>query len=162
MTFQLTEDEFVRAQLGYWTHVRSPNRIRIQVVIAIINLVIGVCVLVLPRFEDKSIAWVFFAIGAFLLVDRYWLVPYRLRRLFRRSPNTRSVRRVVITDDGMEIVMPNSSDTLKWAAFQKAHELDADFLLMYAPTAFVIMPKRAFDEAGLEQFRSMLSKNALV
>ena len=65
-------------------------------------------------------------------------------------------------DEGMEIVMPNSSDKLKWAAFQKAYELDGEFLLMYGPTSFVIMPKRVFDEPGLIQFRSMLSKNALV
>jgi len=162
MTFQLTEEEYVRAQLGYWTRVRSPNRIRILMAIAVLNLMISVCILVIPWFEDKSIAWVFLAVGAFLLVDRYWLAPYRLRRLFRRSPNARSVRRVVITDEGMEIVMPNSSDNLKWAAFQKAHELDAEFLLMYAPNAFVIMPKRVFDEGGLVQFRSMLAKNGLV
>ena len=162
MTYQLTEDEYVRAQLGYWSHARSPNRVQIQAVIAVVNLVIGVCVLAFPQVEDKSIAWVFFAVGAFLLLDRYWLAPYRLRRLFRRSPNTRSVRRVLITDEGIDIEMPNSSDKLKWAAFQKAYELEAEFLLMYAPTSFVIMPKRVFDEAGLVQFRSMLSRNALV
>jgi YcxB-like protein len=161
MSYQLTEDEYVHAQLGYWTRVRRPSQFLIQVLSAAFFLLLSVCVLGMPELGSKRVGWVLVALGTFLLVDRYWLARYMLRRMYRRSPNTSSMRRLAVTDEGMEMVMPNSSDTFKWAAFQKAHELNDEFLLMYSPTSFVILPKRLFDGAELSKFRSILKANEL-
>lgn len=161
MNYQITEDEYIHAQLGYWTRIRRPSRFFIQVLSAVFFLFVGASIFRMRELGDKNAGWFLLALGAFLLVDRYWLARYRLRRIYRRSPNTSAMRRLTITDQGMEMVMPNSSDTLKWAAFQKAHELDDEFLLMYSPTSFVILPKRVFDGADLAIFRSILAANKL-
>jgi YcxB-like protein len=162
MSYQLTEDEYVHAQLGYWARVRRPNRLRIQVVVASTFVLIGLAVLATQWRQDKTGGLLLVSFGSFLFVDRYVLAPYRLRRMFRRSPNTSAPCRVVITDDGMKIVLPNSHDELRWGAFQKAHELANEFLLMYSPASFVILPKRAFDGARLEEFRSVLRGKGLL
>ena len=162
MSYQLTEDEYVHAQLGYWAHVRRLNRLRIQVVMASILVLFGLAALVTPRLQDKTGGWFIVFVGSFLFVDCYVLAPYRLRRMFRRSPNTSAPRRVVITEDGIKIALPNSSEEVRWGAFQKAHELENEFLLMYSPVSFVILPKRAFDAVGLEEFRSVLRAKGLL
>jgi hypothetical protein len=162
MSYQLTEDEYAHAQLGYLAHVRRPNRLRFQVVMATFFVLFGLAVLVTSWLRDKTGGWFILSFGLFLFVDRYVLAPYRLRRMFRRRPNTSAPRRVSITEDGIKIVQPNSSDEMQWGAFQKAHELAAEFLLMYSPTSFVLLPKRAFDVAGLEEFRSVLRAKGLL
>ena len=162
MNYQLTEDEYVHAQLGYWAQVRRPNRLRIEVVMASILVLFGLTVLVTPWLQDKIGGWFCLLVGSFLFVDRYLVAPYRLRRMFRRSPNTSAPCRVAITEDSIKITLPNSSDELRWGAFQKAHELGDEFLLMYSPASFAILPKRVFDTAGLEQFRSVLRAKGLL
>ncbi len=102
------------------------------------------------------------SISTIFLVNRYLWAPYRIRRLFRQSPNTRAAHRLAITEETLRIALPNSSETANWNAFQKAHELKAEFLLMYGPRSFVIVPKRAFDDPSLNQFRSMLQSKGLL
>ena len=59
-------------------------------------------------------------------------------------------------------MLPNSSEEIRWGGFQKAHELKTEFLLMYAPRSFVIIPKRAFDAELLDQFRAVLRAKGLL
>ena len=112
----VTEEDYVSAQIGYWTRVKRPSRFLIQNVTAVFFLLLGIYIFLTPALADRSSGWLLVVIGAFLFIDRYWLAAYRLRRLFRRSPNTSSARRILVTDEGMEIVMPNSSNKMKWAA----------------------------------------------
>jgi hypothetical protein len=160
--YQLTEDEYVHAQLAFWSHVRRPNRLRIQTLIASVSLLLSLAALSLPRIRDKGLAWLILFFSLFLFVDRYLLAGYRLRRVFRRSPNTSSGRHVTITEDGIKIVLPNSSEEINWSAFQKVHELEHEFLLMYSPQSFVIIPKRAFDAEGFGHFRSVVHNKGLL
>lgn len=162
INYKLTEDEYLRAQLGYWSQVRRVNWIRIEMVLALALVVFGVVVLSIPGIPDKAPAVGAFCFSMILLLNRYVFAPYNIRRFFRRSPNTSAEHQVAITEENLKIVLPHSSEEIRWGAFQKAHELKADFLLMYSPRSFVIIPKRAFDAEGLNQFRSVLQNKSLL
>ena len=160
--YQLTEDEYLRAQLGYWRRVRRFNMLLLEMILAFVVILFALVIFALPRFVDKAPAWGGICFGILLLLNLYALIPYKIRRVFRQSPNTRAPRRLTINEDNLRMVLPNSSEDLRWEAFQKAHELGAGFLLMYGPRSFVIVPKRAFDNEGLERFRSVLRNKHLL
>jgi hypothetical protein len=153
--YQLTEDEHLQAQLGYWRQARRFNMIRLEMVLASVLILFAVVIFVLPRIPDKVPAWGAITLSALLLLNRYVVAPYKIRRVFRQSPNTRAPHRLAINEENLRIVLPNSSEDFRWEAFQRA-QLNAEFLLMYGPRSFVIVPKRAFDSEGLERFRSVL------
>jgi hypothetical protein len=154
--YQLTEDEYVEAQLGYWRQARRFNMIRLEMVLASVLVLFAAVVFALPGIADKVPAWGAICLSTLLLLNRYVVAPYKIRRIFRRSPNTRAPHRLAIDDENLRIVLPDSSEDLRWEAFQRAHELKAEFLLMYGPRSFVIVPKRAFDREGLDDFSRVL------
>jgi hypothetical protein len=160
--YQLTEDEYLQAQLGYWRQARRFNMIRLEIVLASVLILFAVVIFVFPGIPDKVPAWGAITFSALLLLNRYVVAPYKIRRVFRQSPNSRAPHRLAINEQNLRIVLPNSSEELRWEAFQGAHELNAEFLLMYGPRSFVIVPKRAFDREGLERFRSVLRDKHLL
>jgi hypothetical protein len=160
--YQLTEDEYFQAQLGYWSQVRRVNLVRVEMVLASVFFVFGLVILALPQFTDKAPGVGLLCISVIFLLNRYVYAPYNIRRTFRRSPNTNGKHHVAITGEDLKIVLPNASSEVRSEGFQKAHELKAEFLLMYSPRSFVIIPKRAFDAEGLDQFRSMLKAKGLL
>jgi hypothetical protein len=82
LNYKLSEDESVCVQLG-----RHPIAIRFQIALACFNVLIFLLILFVPTIHNKGLAWLLFLGGIYLFCDRYLLVPYRLRRLFRRSPD---------------------------------------------------------------------------
>jgi hypothetical protein len=160
--YQLTEDEYLQAQLGYWRQASRFNMIRLEMVFASVLSLFAVVIFALPGVPDKVPAWGALCFSILLLLNRYVFAPYKIRRVFRRSPNTRAPHRLAINEENLRIVLPNSSEDLRWEAFQRAHELNAEFLLMYGPRSFVIVPKRAFDREGLGRFRSVLRDKHLL
>jgi hypothetical protein len=160
--YQLTEDEYLDAQLGYWRQARRFNMIRLEMGLASVLILFAVVVFALPGVGDKVPAWGAICLSALLLLNRYVVAPYKIRRVFRQSPNTRAPHRLAIDEESLKIVLPNSSEDLRWEAFQRAHELKAEFLLMYGPRSFVIVPKRAFNMEGLNDFGRVLRDKHLL
>jgi len=160
--YQLTEDEYLQAQLGYWRQARRFNLIRLEMGMVLVVTLFAVVILAFPGIPDKGPAWIAIGFSILLLLNRYVFAPYKIRRVFRQSPNTRAPHQLTINEENLRIVLPNSSEDLRWEAFQRAHELHAEFLLMYGPRSFVIVPKRAFEKDGLERFRSVLRDKRLL
>jgi hypothetical protein len=131
-------------------------------VFASLLIVFGMVILSIPRITDKAPAVGALCVSMILLLNRYVFAPRKIRSSFRRSPNTRASHHVAITEEDLKIVLPNSFEEIRWAGFQKAHELKTEFLLMYSPRSFVIIPKRAFDTEGLNQFRCVLQNKGLL
>jgi hypothetical protein len=126
--------------------------IRLEIVLASVLILFAAVIFVFPGIPDKVPAWGAITFSALLLLNRYVVAPYKIRRVFRQSPNSRAPYRLAINEQNLRIVLPNSSEELRWEAFQGAHELNAEFLLMYGPRSFVIVPKRAFDRGDLNGF----------
>ena len=167
--YQITEDEFADAQLQFCSKVLRPNRLLLQFLMAVSLIVLGIVVLLttgLPDrdfgFQDHMAEWFGIIFGSYLLANRYVFAPYRLRRIFHRSPNTSCERRLLISDAGIKTILPNVTDEALWGAFQKAYDLKNVILVMYSPRQFYIIPTRVFDAAGLDEFRSILRAKGLL
>ncbi len=156
LNYSLSEDEFQEAQI-----VPRLFMLRFQMVLASF-IVLSMLLVFWFRGTRDIIAWWFFLVGIFLLVDRYALARYRVTRMFRRSPNTSSERSVSIGRDGIKVVMPNANEEVQWSAFQKARELKKTFLVYNGPKSFYIFPKRAFTSEHLEEFRALLREKRLL
>src|SRR5690348_7349051 len=110
----------------------------------------------------NGLAWLLLPCGVYLLCDRYLLAPYRLRRLFRRSPMVSCERRVSINPNGITTVLPNGTEDMRWSVFQRVDELNGNFLLFYAPNSYYVLPKRVFTTGSLEEFCSLLREKNLL
>ena len=119
-------------------------------------------VFVLLGVHDKFGGWLAFFFGLFLLVDRYLLAKYRVKRIFHKSPIVGSERTVVINTEGIRTILPNASEEVQWSAFRKARELKDVLLLYYGPHSYYIFPKRAFAGNDLESFRATLREKRLL
>jgi len=157
LTYKPTEEEFIQAQI-------TPRlfMLRIYAALASFLIVFMLLVFLLLGVHDKAAAWWIFFAGIFALVDRYVLVRYRIKRVFRRSPITSSERSVFISGDGIKTVMSNAKEDVQWSAFQKARELKDVLLLYYGPKSYYIFPKRAFTGENLERFRAQLREKGLL
>lgn len=161
LRFQLTAEEYVYAVLQYWRRARRFNRLLLQLILALFLVAFDTLVLAIPTIRDKGPAWFGLATGVFLLVDLYVLAPWRLRRLFRRSPNVNNEHRMTIGDDGIKTVLPNAVEDVRWTALQKVYETERLFLVMYSPVQFYIIPKRALATAELNVFRALVRTRGL-
>jgi hypothetical protein len=90
---------------------------------------------------------------------------FALRRFFVRG--FRKDRRFLhdftadISDAGVHITTVSEESDTKWAGFIRALESEKIFMLFHADWIFIIIPKRAFEPAGVEQFRELLRRNVL-
>jgi len=156
LNYKLSEEEFVRVQIS-----RHTVALRIQSALGYFFVLLYLLVLFMPTIHNRS-AWLLLPFGIYLLCDRYLLAPYRLRRLFRRSPMISCERRVSINPDGITTVLPDATEDMRWSAFQRVDESNGNFLLFYAPRSYYVIPKRTFTTGSLEEFRSLLLEKGLL
>lgn len=145
ITFLLTEEQFVRANRLY---LRLTTVARLWYLAAIAALIV-VAILSPPGLMRYA------AIGSVVggiaghFVTRYFVVPWRVRRLFRAYPAARESAVVKVTDAGVRFRTDTSDSTLIWEHILKWRE-DDEFVLIYQnPQIYHILPK-ALQSSGLD------------
>jgi hypothetical protein len=169
LKYQLTEPEYVYAQMQFATKITHPTWLRLQTATAWIALLASgfiLCVTAIrgpaENLQDAAFDWFILFFSLFLLAERYFLGPRRARRVYRTSPNTSAERHLLIDENGLKLEMREETSEMRWGAFQRAHELRDVFLLMYGPKSFYIVPKRVLVPDLLDQFRSLLLAKGLL
>jgi YcxB-like protein len=162
ITYQLNEDEFVGAHLDYWLRIRKRYAQRAVDVVGVLLIVAAILELFRPSPHNGSASALLGLVGAWMIGSRRIWWPYFLRRTFRRSPNLQAEQRVSVDDEGIRITGPQSTEQVRWGAFQKAYETENAFLLLYSPVAFYIVPRRAFVANALGEFRNILQEKGLL
>ena len=103
---------------------RRFNMIRLEIVLASVLILFAAVIFVFPGIPDKVPAWGAITFSALLLLNRYVVAPYKIRRVFRQSPNSRAPYRLAINEQNLRIVLPNSSEELRWEASVSYTHLD--------------------------------------
>jgi hypothetical protein len=81
------------------------------------------------------------------------------KRDFKKHPNLAGPKLLRASEDGLGIESENSRSENKWPLFTNFRETPRVFLLYVGATRFMIIPKRAFSAAALDQFRALLSQH---
>jgi len=109
--------------------------------------------------ELRRVSW--FALGFAVL----WLIAVRIapglqaRQQFRRMPSAQAPARVTISDSGMHVESKHSDSHVMWSTYIGWSEGKSVFVLFPQPRIYVPIPKRAFKDEQLSEFREILRRN---
>lgn len=101
-----------------------------------------------------GLAW--FGLVAFLMAIGWASVPQLSQRNFDQQKLLREEYQVGWTETDVDIRTPNSSTQLKWRDFIRWNESATTIMLYQADRMFNFIPKWAFGEGMLDDFRAQL------
>lgn len=91
----------------------------------------------------------------------YMLSAPRLssRRQFRSNPMVQSAITLEVTEQGLEFQNAHVHSKVAWSAYVAWGEVKTVFVLMPQPRTYITIPKRAFTEEQVSEFRELLRRN---
>jgi hypothetical protein len=99
-------------------------------------------------------------VGFYFVYCRFALRRYFVRR-FRKDRRFLHDFTADISDEGIHTETFSEDSHAKWSAFVRFLESDKIFMLFHAEWIFIIIPKRAFEPADVDQFRELVRRNVL-
>lgn len=86
-----------------------------------------------------------------------WVLPWWAARMFyRRQPSVEGPRTMLVDDSGVQWHWDGGSVSAEWRTFIRWYEGKNGFLLYSSPVLFNIVPKRAFSDDQVAEFRTLL------
>jgi hypothetical protein len=107
-------------------------------------------------YPNLALAW--FGISIAIGLSVYYIPTLHFRNEIRKSSVMHGERTVTISQNGLVSTFAIGNSELQWSSFTKAKETDSLFLLFVSSTSYWPVPKRAFTDVQLGEFRSLLSK----
>lgn len=159
VTFQLTPDDY-RDGLLAWRNLKSWRRCGIRAAGVFFGL--GLAVFVLQLFISSatvvSVAPGLVISAGFLVL--IWAGPsLSARRQFRNTPTAHTPITIDASDAGLHIQSAHADSTVSWSAYVAWGEYKSVFVVLPQPRIYVPIPKRAFREEEIVEFRRILSCN---
>jgi YcxB-like protein len=161
INYQLTSDDFYQGCLA-WRNRRMWQlwlRWFAYVIVAIASLFSLLILLVArnPGTTQIALFGIIFGIGWFA----YMLLAPRFssRRQFRNNPMAQSPINLEVSDQGFEFHNDHADSKVAWSAYIAWGEVRSVFVIMPQPRAYIAIPKRAFTDEQLTEFRDMLRRN---
>jgi len=154
--FQLTQDDYVEAQLGHLS-----NRLRKLFTVGLPVLGAALAITVVIRLMDPAKtrqlipSWIF--LGAVLLLMGLLRSGMLQRMQFHRLKAPHQLIRFEAGDGGVVYRTSQSESTTKWEAFEKWQESKKSFLLYVQPKLFFVVPKRVLDLGQVTALRELLA-----
>jgi hypothetical protein len=78
---------------------------------------------------------------------------------FRNAPSAQSPINLDISETGLEVHSAHGDSKVSWAAYVAWSERKSVFIILPQPRIYVPIPKRAFTEQQLTEFREVLQRN---
>jgi len=161
ITFQLTPEDYYHGLL-LWRSLKPWRRWLLRCAYFLVGLMLLLSVLfplVRPSSEMPRIWAPAFAFGvlwfAFML-GAPWLSA---RRQYRNTPTAHSPYTIEASDAGLHIQSAHADSTVAWSAYVGWGENRSVFVILPQPRIYVPIPKRAFTDEQLIEFREMLRRN---
>lgn len=161
VTCQLTPEDFYQECLA-WRNRRKCQRLLRWIAFFIVAIASLTCLDV--RFfarnsEADPIAWfgITFGVGWWaymLLAPRFYS-----RRQFRNNPMAQSPITLDASEQGFEFHSPHAESKVAWSAYISWGEAKSVFIVMPQPHMYIAIPKRAFAEDEIGEFREILRRN---
>jgi hypothetical protein len=155
--YQLTADDYVGAQIAHRNRSlvsRWANRI-LTAIFALLLFSMVVLLIARPESAQDAVGAGFFALFMLVLLNPRFM----WKAQFRKAKSLQREYEAEATEEGLVLVTDVSRADLKWALFTKYHESRDLFVLYQQPKVVTIVPKRAFGEAEIDQFRELLRRN---
>jgi hypothetical protein len=106
----------------------------------------------------KQGSWMVFEFAALWLLF-VWLSPRIQARLqFRRMPSAQGRMSLAASDSEMHVRSQHWNSELEWATYISWAEDESVFVLFPQPRLYVPIPKRAFTDEQLTEFREILQR----
>jgi hypothetical protein len=157
--FQLTQDDFVEAQMGHYGWILRMIFLPGVVVLGAAFAITLVIALTDPGTTSQLVpSWIFLA-AMFLLVVALGsgMLPRMLHRMqFNRLRALHGPIRFEAREGDIVYCTETSQSTTKWEAFVKWKESKGSFLLYIQPRLCLLVPKRVLDGAQIAAFRELL------
>jgi YcxB-like protein len=155
--FQLTQDDYVEAQLSHYGKLGKMIFVPGMVVLGAALVVTLAIALTDPATTSQlAPSWIFLA-ALFLAVILLRSGPGMLHRMqFNRLRALHEPIRFEAGEGGIVYNTGKSESTTKWEAFEKWKESKGSFLLYVQPRLYFLVPKRVLDGAQVDAFRELL------
>jgi len=161
VTYQLTEDDY-RNGFRAWRTRTTWRRwnYRLSIVVMIVLFALGIVSLAWsPNLEVRYFS--FFAVGMpvvwFLGVSIAPRIHARLQ--YRRMPSAQTSITMAVSDSGMHVQSKHCDSHVSWPTYIGWAEGKSVFVLFPQPRIYVPIPKRAFNNEQLAEFREILHRN---
>jgi hypothetical protein len=161
VTYQLTAEDYYQGLLALRNR-RAWSRWLLRIAYLIVALALVLCVVdsFLERNTSRLQTSLAGAVFAILWLGFMWLGPrFSARRQFRNSPSSQSPVTVNASETGLEILSAHGESKVSWTAFMAWSERRTVFIILPQPRIYYAIPKRAFTERQLTEFREMLRHN---
>ena len=161
VTYQLTSEDFYQGCLAWRNRRKWRQWMRwIAYFIVACAIIVNLTALLIDRGAGTTSVAVFGVVFGTLWFA-YMLLAPRLstRRQFRNNPTAKSQITLDASEQGLEFHSPHVESKVAWSAYVAWGEGKSVFVLMPQPRAYIAIPKRAFAEDQIGEFREMLRSN---
>jgi uncharacterized membrane protein len=161
IVYRVSEQDFVDARDLFVTNEKPWYRRlsrRLLPWIGAFVLAAQVFYLIVERHRDIGLVVIGFVMGFYLLYCGLALRRY-FRRAYQKDHRFKHEFTAEISDDCIHLVTPFSEGLVKWTGFVRFLESNDIFMVFIAAWNFLVFPKRAFAQAEIAEFRSLLQRN---
>lgn len=133
---------------------------RVSVSLMVLLFALGVVSLVWIRsLEAKYFSWFLLGLPAVFFVSLWTAPRIQARIQYRRMPSAHVPVTLTISDAGLKSQSQYSDSRVAWSAYIGWAESESVFVLFPQPRIYLPIPKRAFTNAQVEEFRNVLASN---
>ena len=154
LSFRYAESDYVRA---FRAHYASRLRLRLDIVVTIALLGIGVYLWRSPSLHWLGIACIVIAVVfALMLVAAFTVIP---PLAFRREPKFRDDYSLTFSPEGIHFRTAHVDSQLQWSMYSRALIDAHSYVLYYGSRQFTVIPKRVFQSVEQQQaFEQLLAQ----
>ena len=159
--YQLTPEDFYQGLLA-WRSQRAWQKWLLRVVSVVLVVTFLTCVLWLLLDRRRATTPIDVAGIVFSVVSAaaIWAGPrFSSRRQFKNNPTAQSPITMIASDAGLEVQTGHAHSKIAWSAYVAWGESDSVFVIMPQPRMYVPIPKRAFTDEQVGEFRALLQRN---
>jgi hypothetical protein len=156
--FTLTPEDFIEGQRAFCSSLGSRwarFNYKALVPLGVIFIAEGVAAYFLHL--DWIAVFVLPVIGAYCILKRLFLWPWRLRRQYLRYPEASAPRTVEFNEGGIQAQSSHARGEIIWSRFGRFTETPSLFILFAPPSILYTVPKRAVPADRMDELRRFLS-----
>ncbi len=161
VTYQLAEEDY-RHGLRAWQKSNAWRRwnYRLSLISMMVLFAVGLVLAIWrPSLASEYMSWFLLGLPAVWLLG-VWISPrLHARRQFWRMPSAQGPTTLTASDTGIHMRSEHYDSQVKWSTYIGWSEGKSVFVLLPQPRIYIPIPKRAFSEQKLAEFREILRRN---
>lgn len=159
ISYHITREDFIDAQK---LHRSKSPRPLIRAIILTGKILVGASVflmIALAAVDRDRRLWA--SLTPLIIVLALWLlgmlvwVPFNWRRCYAKDRRLQQEFTANISEDGVHLQSLDFDASLKWSLYLRLLESDRVFLLYQTNRMFNLLPKAAFGQGEIEEFRQL-------